>query len=81
MYMYSRDAAPKETAVRTVFHSNGHLCIVMCGPGLACKPGLGPGLRRLRLSRMLSPAKAPTQGLAQAWLGLSRGFGRGGRYK
>ena len=48
----------------------------MFGPGLACKPGLGPGLRRLRLSRMLGRAKAPTQGLAQAWLGLGRGFGR-----
>ena len=32
----------------------------MCGPGLACKPGLGPGLRWLWLSRMLGRAKALT---------------------
>ena len=54
-----------------------HLRLVMCGPGLACKPRLGPGLRQLQLSQMLGQAKALTHSLAQAWLGLSPGFGRG----
>lgn len=48
--------------------------LVLCGPGSAQKPGLGPGLEgsgpRKRLSRALSPQAGP----AQAGLGLGPGF-------
>ena len=48
--------------------------LVLCGPGSAQKPGLGPGLEgsgpRKRLSRALSPQAGP----AQAGLGSGPGF-------
>ncbi len=48
--------------------------VVLFGPGLAQKPWLWPGLRGLWLSQKLGQAKAPTHGLALAWLGPSHGF-------
>jgi len=46
----------------------------MFRPGLASKPWLWPGFRRLRLSGSPGRAKAPTDGLAWAWPGPSRGL-------
>ena len=54
-----------------VIHS---LHLVMFRPGLAQKPQLWLGPRRLWLSRNLGRAKAPTDGLALARLGPSPGF-------
>jgi hypothetical protein len=48
--------------------------IVMFRPGLAQKPRLWLGLKRLWLSQNLGRAKAPTDGLALARLGPSPGF-------
>jgi hypothetical protein len=45
----------------------------MCRPGLGSKPRLRPGFRRLGLSKFMGRAQALGDGLAQAWLGLSRG--------
>jgi hypothetical protein len=42
--------------------------LVLFRPGLAQKPGLWPGLKRPGLSQILGQAKAPTEGLAPAWL-------------
>ena len=48
--------------------------LVLFRPGLACKPRLWLGLRRLWLSPMPGQAKAVNDSLALAWLGLGRGF-------
>jgi hypothetical protein len=48
--------------------------IVLFRPGLAWKPRLWPGLRRLWLPQTSGQAKAATHGLAQAWPGPGRGF-------
>ena len=41
---------------------------------MAQKLWLWPGLRWLGLCKSLGPAKAPSEGLARAWLGSGRGF-------
>jgi hypothetical protein len=48
--------------------------VVLFRPGLASKPRLWLGLRRLRLSQTLGQAKAVNHGLALAWPGLGPGF-------
>ena len=47
--------------------------LVLFRPGLAWKPRLWPGLRRLRLSKSRGQAQAVNNGLA--WLGLGPGHG------
>jgi hypothetical protein len=48
--------------------------LVLFRPGLASKPRLWLGLRRLWLSQHTGQAKALNQGLALAWPGPGRGF-------
>jgi len=47
---------------------------VMCGPGLAWKPGLWPGFSRLGPEKIVGQAKVIGFGLARAWQGLSHGL-------
>lgn len=48
--------------------------LVLCGPGSAQKPGLGPGLEGSGPRKHLSRALSPQAGPARAGLGLGPGF-------
>ena len=52
----------------------GRFQLVLFRPGLASKPRLWLGLRRLWLSQHTGQAKAVNQGLALAWPGPGHGF-------
>jgi hypothetical protein len=53
--------------------------LVMCKPGLAQMPGLGPGLRGLGLSQSIGRAEASVGGWAEARPGSGHGFGDVGK--